>query len=234
MKKILSVLLVLLMLFTATVAFAEGMGVQVIGGENEGFTPISLDDVKLNASVEIPGYAEITPTEYNVWDCVMVRQPGKMDFEYRSTSDGSQWIKKLDAYFYFDLEINCEHHTYKEYPYASNNWVVHHESKSQADYAFLMMDVLNTTNIDVDFTKDCSVKVVFDDNVEYAGWLYQRNLDLNLTTWIDPSDNFAISPYYEGHYVFGCTLPNAVINSKAPLRMEINLGGNEITYNIRK
>ena len=39
---------------------------------------------------------------------------------------------------------------------------------------------------------------------------------------------------YTGIFVFGCTLPNSVVESKAPLRIEINLGGNELTYNIRK
>ena len=51
---------------------------------------------------------------------------------------------------------------------------------------------------------------------------------------VNPADQFLIDPMYAGHYVFGCTLPNAIINSTAPLRMEIRLGENELTYNIRK
>lgn len=45
---------------------------------------------------------------------------------------------------------------------------------------------------------------------------------------------FAAGPMYTGHYAFGCTLPNAVVNSKKPLRMVITIDGNELTYNIRK
>ena len=51
---------------------------------------------------------------------------------------------------------------------------------------------------------------------------------------IDRNDQFPVGPMYTGHYFFGCTLPNAIVNGKAPLRMIISLDGLELTFNIRK
>ena len=96
--------------------------------------------------------------------------------------------------------------------------------------------------------KEVSVKAIYDDVYEYGGWAYQRNYNNGVgnaklevdkqkqnSRWvINAADQFAISPMYEGHFIFGCTLPNAVINSKKPLRLVITIDGNEITYNIRK
>ena len=40
---------------------------------------------------------------------------------------------------------------------------------------------------------------------------------------------------YTGTYASGCTLPNYVIeDKKSPLRIEISMDGNELTYHIRK
>ena len=50
---------------------------------------------------------------------------------------------------------------------------------------------------------------------------------------LDPADEQPIDMVYTGHYVFGCTLPTAVVNGSEPLSMVIDLGGNELTYNIR-
>lgn len=64
MKKILLILLVLSMLLPASAAFAEGMGVQVIGGPETETEPVSLDDLKLNVEAEIEGYGTITLTSF--------------------------------------------------------------------------------------------------------------------------------------------------------------------------
>ena len=234
MKKILSVLLVLSMLLSASAALAEGMGVQVIGGQDASMQPVSLDDVQLDATVEIPGWGDITPLTYSVLDCVMVRKPGVQNKVWIWRSKGNKWVEEFDSYYNVYMEVTCKEHGDEEYPWWCEDWVTHYQSQSQADFAFITMDILNTTATKIDYLKDCEVKVVFDDTIEYAGWYYQRNMDLNRCTWIDVSDNFAIDPYYTGHYVFGCTLPNAVFNSKKPLRFEIKIDGNEIIYNVRK
>ena len=205
MKKLLLVMLVLSMLLSASAALAEGMGVQVIGGPETETEPVSLDDVKLNVDVEIEGYGILTPTS----------------FEYTDT-----------LRYYKKGQHNTDNH--QECYYSSGN---------EADYALFRMDITNTQMKAVDYTKAATVIVWYDDVYQYAGWVYQYNYN-NVDNHgdrgggdvrvINAEDNFVIEPMYEGHYAFGCTLPNAVVNSKKPLRMVVTIDGNEITYNIRK
>ena len=61
MKKILSMILVLSMLLSCSVAIAE-MGVQVIGGPETEAEPVSLDDLKLNVDAEIENWGIVTAT----------------------------------------------------------------------------------------------------------------------------------------------------------------------------
>jgi len=114
------------------------------------------------------------------------------------------------------------------------SWSGTYQSGAEADYAILRMDILNTTLKAKDYLTSCSVKVVFDDVYEYGGWAYQYNYDASEDVVLDSDEQFSIEPMYQGHFCFGCTLPNSVVNSKKSLRMVITLDGNEITYNIRK
>jgi len=206
MKKLVAMFLALLMI--PCLALAEDMGVQVIGGPEEETEPVSLDDVKLNVDVEIDGYGILRPTSFEFNNYVMVYPQGRDDTE--------------DLY----------------------------NSGNEAEYAILYMDITNTAMSPKDYLANYEVKAVFDDAYEYAGWAYQQNYDnrkwdawneyapyaqkQNVLYGINAADNFPINPMYQGHYLFGCTLPNAVVNSKKPLRLEIKIDGNEIVYNIRK
>lgn len=208
MKKVLSVLLTLSLLLGCSAALAEGMGVQVIGGPAAETEPVSLDNIKLNADVEIDGYAILNPTEF-------------------------QFAEKLGYY-------------QSGFSYIINPYNDYYESGADADYAILRMDITNVNAVSRNFLSSCEVKVIYDDTYEYGGWLYQSNYNNDASNYgddagkqnirwvIDNADIFSIDPMYQGHYVFGCTLPNSVVNSKKPLRMVIMLDGNEITYNIRK
>lgn len=206
MKKLLSMILVLVMLLgLSSVAFAAEMGVQVIGGPEADLLPVNLDDVKLNVDVEIEGYGILTPITFEYLDTIQYYEKGAHNTDY-----------------------------HQECYYSSGN---------EADYALLRMDITNTQLKAVDFTKSAAIVVWYDDVYQYNGWIYQYNYN-NVDNHgdrgggdvrvINPEDNFVIEPMYQGHYAFGCTLPNAVVNSKKPLRMVITIDGNEITYNIRK
>ena len=233
MKHIVALVVSLLCISSILLAQADDLGVQVIGGDDGASMPVSLDDVQLGTPVEIPGWGEITPRHYDVQDCFLIRKKGVLGGIWKhSGSAGSSWLNELNRYVDFDIE--CDKHGDEEYKYYSSEWLTHNESKSQADFALLHMDIMNITSGTKDFGSDVVVKIVFDDEVEYQGWFRQKDYDLNICSWIDPENNFPIEPYYVGHYVFGCTLPNPVIESKKPLRMEISIDGNEITYNIRK
>ena len=122
-------------------------------------------------------------------------------------------------------------------------------SGKEADYAWLKADIRNLGKIGTKFLADISVKVIYDDDYEYNGWVRQFNYDyhnselrtddkeIGVIGWpacLDPKDEMSIGPMYTGHYAFGCTLPNAVVEDKeSPLRMVITIGGNTLTYNIR-
>lgn len=108
-----------------------------------------------------------------------------------------------------------------------------YNSGADADFAIFQLDILNTTHAAKNYLATCEVTAVYDDSYEYAGWAYQYNYDLR-EGYVMKDKTIDIEPMYTGHYCFGCTLPNAIVNSKAPLKMIIKLDGNEITYNIRK
>lgn len=216
MKRIAALIIALMLVLVQFGAIAE-MGVQIIGGPETETEPVSLDDIKLDATVDIDGYGEITPTSFRTVDELL---------SYRA---GTKYIQ--DEANYWD------------------DYCVYYSSGVEADYCLLNMDILNTQMRAVDFIDGCTVVVTSDDSYQFAGWAYQYNYnnenysnhnsgcgidDANTTCVIDPSDNFPIDPMYIGHYVFGCTLPNRVISAKTPLKMVITIGGNEITYNIRK
>ena len=209
MKQLISLMLVLSMLLGCSVAMAE-MGVQIIGGPETESEPVSLDDLKLNVEATIDGYGIIEATEFAFKDVLGY---------YRS---GKNSVYNSDDFY---------------------------RSGNEAEYAILKVDITNLARTSKDFLTHCEVRAVFDDVYEYAGWYYQYNYnnktsksnssgedsDKQNVRWvINAADPFSVGPMYQGHYAFGCTLPNAVVNSKQPLRLVITIDGNEITYNIRK
>lgn len=211
MKKLLVLLIVAVLL--CGMAFADdSMSVKPIGKDSSSST-VSLDDLKLNVAVTVEGYGILKATS----------------FEYRD------WLG------YYMEGYNNAYYSEKH----------RYTTGTEADFAMLRMDITNRSTKAKNFLQNVKVKVVFEDYYEYEGWCYQYNYDnvaydgyyfdskidrnKQNTEWvIAKKDNFAINPMYTGHYVFGCTLPTAVIESRSPLRMEISIDGNEIIYNIRK
>lgn len=234
MKKILSMLLVLSMLLTASAALAEDLGVQVIGGNNTNTIAMSLDDMQLGKTYSIDGYAKVTPVEYLVVD--YFGQFNK-DADYSDVNDSYQ-----------------KGHVYYQESALKGNWANYYKQASwqdsglNADFMWLKMDVTNLQMNPVAFMENASVKVVYADEYEFAGWVRQINYDYNTncyrygadtngggTVVINPGNEEPIDMMYTGTYVFGCTLPNSVIEDKgASLRVEIKLGENDLTYHIRK
>lgn len=207
MIKLVSVFLVLLLVFSSISTHAQN-GMDVTAGESSSIQTnhLLIDDVKLEVDIIIDGYGKIFPYE----------------FEYKD---------KI--------------HQYKgDDPWYNNLY----ESGAEAEYAILRMDITNTTTKPRDFLAACEVKAIFDNVFEYSGWFYQVNYNnkvsdhfeiedknkQNILWPIEPEDFYSIDPMYQGHYIFGCTLPNSVVNSKQPLYIVIAIDGNEIVYRIRK
>ena len=208
MKRIYCLVIAMLILMIPFGALAE-MGVQIIGGSET--EAVSLDDMKLNVEATIDEYAIINLTECTFVDEIGYYEQGKPRI------------------------INSHDRSYK--------------SGTEAEYLILRADIINLATTTRNFLQNCEVIALYDDVYQYAGWCYQYNYNYgtdgydrgpvgssnqqNFKWVIDHADEFSIGPMYEGHYCFGCSLPNTVVNSKAPLKMVISLDGNEITYKIR-
>ena len=63
MKKLFTLILTIVMMTTLVAAYADDLGVQIIGGE-EVTKSILLDDLIIDTPVEIPDYAIITPVKF--------------------------------------------------------------------------------------------------------------------------------------------------------------------------
>ena len=209
------VLLLLILIFMVCSVFADdSMGVKMISNNSKSSSTVSLDDLQLNVDVTIDGYGILKATSFEFFDWLGYYNEGQTNFK----SNGR------------------------------------HTTGLEADFAMLRIDITNRMTKPKDFLENVKVKVIFEDFYEYEGWYRQFNYDNGYgddwgtgffdsaidrnkqnTKWvINKKDQFQIKPMYTGHYVFGCTLPNAIIESKGPLRMEITMDGNVITYNIRK
>ncbi len=235
MKRILSVLLVLSMLLPASAALAEDLGVQVIGGKNGNTETSSIDDMKIGSAYTIDGYAKVLPVEYLVVD--YFGQFNK-DADYNSVNDTH---KDNSSVYYQEHSLKGDW----AYRYKQATW---QNSGLNAEFIWLKMDVTNLQKKSVPFMEEATVKVVYADEYEFAGWIRQINYDYNThcyrygsdttgggTVVMNPGNEEPIDMMYTGTYVFGCTLPNSVIEDKtSPLRVEIKLGGNDLTYHIRK
>ena len=98
--------------------------------------------------------------------------------------------------------------------------------------------------------EEAKVVYIFDNQYEYVGWIRQYDMDAGRNNYvytsrtdrkktvyypyIQPADELPIDMVGTGHYIFGCTLPNAVVEGEEPLRVEITLGEHFIVYYIRK
>lgn len=232
MKKLVALLLAALLLCSA--AMAEDLGIQMVGGDMV-TEATSLEDIAMGASYDIDGYAQVKPVSFQFVDSFAQYNKdmaGKND--QKDTTDNGSW-----AVFSVDpLASN-----YSNY-YKNMYW---NESGTNAEFAWLHIDLVNLTKSDMAFMEKATVKVVYDDEYEFIGWVRQMNYDYNKivyrggydqkygpTAVIDPANEEPIGMLYTGSFIFGCTLPNVVVeNDEVPLRIEIKLGDNDIIYNIR-
>ena len=107
-------------------------------------------------------------------------------------------------------------------------------SGTEAQYILLKMDIFNGTLSKMNYLKACNVTVYYNEDFKFSGFCYQYNYDHSDKIVLKQENIFDINPLYVGHYLFGCTVPNVVQEQDAPLKIVIELDGNEITYNIRK
>lgn len=194
----------------------NNMGIQMIGSPGVDITPVSLDNMKVGESVTIDGYGIITITKVKIADHMNY-------YNKDSTSINRSWggASRINA-------------------------------GREAMFYAIMVDIINLSHSPVNFLKDCSVIATYNDTYQFSGWAHQFNwnngYDSRITdgglgddsreiskyTYINDANQFEINSMYAGHYVFGVTLPNAVIEREEPLSIVITIGGNELTYIVRK
>lgn len=231
MKKALVVTLLIITVMSFAHVLAEGdLGIQIIGDNLGDIEAVSLDDIKINTTYTISGYATITPISFDYVDSFSQYTAGKggdNSIEYNNKNDPVNVYTGFKPGYVF---VNMKYQL----------------SGDSADFAQLKVDLTNLSKKPTSFMKDAKVTVYYnDDEYEFAGWVRQYDYDVNNRTvrwdWtetgaaaITPQDEIEIATMYTGHYVFGCTLPTAVINGTESLKMVIELGDSELTYNIRK
>ena len=234
MKRFFILVVIVAIFASMAVASAEDLGVQVIGGQNKTTETLSLDDMKIEEIYLIDGYASIAPKSFTIVDCFA---------QYAKGQAGNNEIKFQSNIKKNPTRVACDTRDSGDY-FSQMQW---QESGQSADFLWLVMDITNLEKIDVCYLQESSVKVIYNDDYEFGGWLRQFNYDYNTFVhryvWdkpfaspavMDPADEEAIGMLYTGSYVFGCTLPSYVLEGKEPLRMEIKLGENDLTYHIRK
>lgn len=200
---------------------------------------MTFDNVTFNKDYKIKGYASVRLLGFKFVDVYTQWDDGKAGVEKGETISGNDGPESRNVYSkkpdggWCPFFRNCNFYT----------------SGNEAEFAWLKADVMNIQKAGANFIKEISIKVIYDDEYEFNGWVRQFNYDYSKTEiyslnkeigtigWpvcLSPADEMTISPMYKGHYAFGCTLPNHVVEDKdSPLRMIINIGGNELTYNIR-
>ncbi|MBQ6772882.1 MAG: hypothetical protein IJR35_08205 [Synergistaceae bacterium] len=214
MRKFFAALLVLVSVVLCSCAYADNM---------------TFDNVTFNKDYKIKGYASVRLLGFKFVD--MYAQW----FDGKANGKVSVWGNNIvfNSKKFHDSHHDCE-------------FIL---SGQESEFAWLKADVMNLQKVGVNFMKEISIKVIYDDEYEFTGWVRQFNYDYSKSEvytkikdagvigWpvcLSPADEMTISPMYKGHYAFGCTLPNHVVEDKeSPLRMIINIGGNELTYNIR-
>ncbi len=231
MRRIVTLLFAIILMLNVGCALAEGdLGVQVIGEDSGTAESVSLDDIKVGSTYKIAGYATVAPVSFEYVDFFA---------QYKAGMRGDNAIEYKD-----DNDPALVFTGYKPgYIYTN---MTYQNSGGSADFAQLKVDITNLSKEAATFMKDAKVTVYYDnDQYEFGGWVRQYDYDVNDRTvkydWTEtgpavftPQDELEIATMYTGHYVFGCTLPMAVINGSESLQMVIELGDSELTYNIRK
>lgn len=241
MKKTISLFTAILLLLSLSIsACASDLDVSM-ANSNQQANPMDFSNIQMGNVYEVPGYASFLPESFAFYDYFAQYQRGKAgDHEQDSCYVNSTHVSR---------DGKNEWRSY----YKNAYW---NDSGANAEFAWLVLDITNLQKSEMLYLGEITVKVVYDNEYEYAGWVRQFNKDYTTPVYrkgqaekafyamngdfqqgliaLDPEDEQPIGMVYTGKYAIGCTLPNAVVESKRPLKMIINIGGCELTYIIRK
>lgn len=196
---------------------------------------MSLDDMQLGTTYTIDGYATVTPVETMFVDYFA-------QFNKDADANRTDWNWAGSNSGIVIYSAGREVHYYVE-----AGWK---DSGVKEDFFWLRMDITNLKMSPVNYMSDeeATVKVVYNDEYEFAGWVRQADFDINSAVFrqgmdtqgapfavLDPANEEPVDMMYTGVFIFGATLPNAVVeDKKGSLCMEIKLGDYDLTFNINK
>lgn len=203
--------------------FADGSAVYA-DGETEPETPpqSTPETIALGRTYNVPGYVRVQP----------------LSFEY--VDDYPQFLPGTNG------DISADFNENRDYYAGGNRFYVNMErisSGENADFAWFEVDITNLSKETQAFDTEATVQYIFDNDYIIDGWLLQFNYDYDAFDMKDGSltraalDGENMEPadmLYTNHYIFGATLPNAVVTGTKPLAAVITLGEHAFTYNIRK
>ena len=220
MKKLLTVALALLLTCCAAPALAS-QTLRMTG--SKALLPMAekaeTEEILLGEMTAVPGFAEIIPTGFDVYDHFVVRRAGNKE---ALVSSGEYDAREGFLY----RHVNDLYYREED--------VTGFESGEDADFALLFAEVRNGTCCrEIQFDQRITVKVAGGDGEEYEGWVRQRDLSLPGVTWLDPADYYTLDSCFVGYYIFGCAVPRDVLDAASPLRMEITVDGVKLVYTIR-
>ena len=241
MRKVFALVLILFMLFAVVTGYADDLDIQAVGAGAgpKPVEPMRFDDVTFGKTYKIDGYAAVNLLGFKFVNMFAQWEDGQAGENQQRTgilTDPTQ--DKVYSKKPKDSDLN--------YYYTNSAFKT---SGNEAEFAWLKVVIQNLQKMPANFMGDISIKVIYDDEYEYNGWVRQFNYDYSKSEiyrykeatpigWpvcLSPVDEMSISPMYKGHYALGCTLPNFIVeDKKSPLRMVIHLGEHELTYNIRK
>ena len=248
MKKRMAMVAIMAVCMAAVPAAASDLEVHeiTIPGNEDEMEVLDLEDMQIGTTYKIDGYAKVTPYFFDFMDCFA---------QYTLDNAGEHSCTDGHNNYIYDNPVKCSNSTSNGY------WNIYwNDSGANADFAWLVMDITNLRKENVAFMQEASVKVVYDEEYEFEGWIRQINYDYRTPihrrdykgkyyivessddgnydysdVCIDPENEEEIGQMFVGSYVFGCTLPNPVIEDEnAPLKIMIQLGENELTYHVRK
>lgn len=109
MKKIISLLLILILLTAYSFCIAEDTGIQVIGGPEIETETVNLDDWKVGETAVIPGFGDITLLEADIFN--------EIAYDIDAWGDYSYFDSGVEAdYLYLKIDIlNTQTNAYNYY-----------------------------------------------------------------------------------------------------------------------
>lgn len=166
MKKFFVLAVIVAIFASMAVASAEDLGVQVIGDNNAATVAVSLDDMQFGTSYTLDGYAVVVPKELKTIEC-FAQFGEKEDYSVYQANKYDGNVDKSYAPVYCHSESKLQ---FSSWRYADAAWM---DSGESADFVWLLMDVTNLQKSGVEFTEEVTVKVVYQDDYEFSGWIRQ-------------------------------------------------------------